>query len=295
MATKKRKANQSKNAAKESAEKNGEKVKITGRDIQITFVAFFFIFMGVGYMRGRAVRSSPERLKIYLGQNIRNNSGLLQFARDSSGRRRIRYMCPNKQYWYEVDADKIHQEPGNLAASSIGESFEPAIARDDVFFTTFVVGAISAWSVKDVFSYVGIAQRGGVIKSKLKVVIAAVLGTVIGYEVGYWIATRSTPECDSPAYDTLLSDPKEWKLLEKGVWEERVRNAEEGIGMLAGCQAKDASVQHTQNERMNEALTKIEELKDKTSEIGYDYSSTDFDLLDEFVKVKNEYVRMCSG
>jgi hypothetical protein len=293
MVTKKRKNNRSQGAAKDPDEGKDNKLKITGRDINLTFLAFFLIFMGVGYMRGRAVRNSPERLKLYLGENIHNNSGLLQFVRDSTGRRRIRYTCPNKQYWYEIDTQKIHKEPSNSAAPSPTESFEPAIVRDDVVFTTFVVGALSAWSVKDVVQYVGLAKAGGAIPSRVKVVIAAILGSVMGFEIGYWLATRSAPDCDYPKYDELLSDPNEWKVIERGVWSERIINAEDGIGVLSGCEAKDADVRRAQDDNLNKALTKLERLKEKTSELGYAYSSTDFDGLDEFVKVKNDYFKIC--
>lgn len=295
MATKKRKTDKPRSAAKKNQEEKGEKVRITSRDIKITFLAFFFVFMGVGYLRGRAVRNSPERLRMYMGENIRHNSGLLQFAKDSAGKRRIRYTCPNKQYAYDVDDNKVYNETKRYATPGDAGHYEPAIVRDDVFFTTFVVGAFSAWSIKDVFSYVGLAQKGGAITSRVKVIIAAILGTVVGYEIGYWLATRSTPECDYAGYDKLLTDEKEWKTIEEGVWAERVRNAEVGIGALGGCQAGDAGVQRAQDSRLNEALTMIQRLKERTAEVGYDYHSTDFDMLDKFVKVKTEYLKACGG
>lgn len=295
MAAKKAGRNKSRGAAKGDHERaDGTKVSITARDIQITFFAFFLIFAGAGYMRGRIVRNSPERLRMYLAENVQNDTNLLQLVKSSNGRRRIMYTCPNKQYWYEIDDDKIHKEPLSLPAPGAVQSFEPAITRDDVFFSTFLIGTLSAWTVKDVVSYVGVARKSGAISSKLKVVAAAIAGVAVGFEVGYWLALRSTPSCDSGKYDALLGNSSEWRLIAAGILTERIKNAEEGVAALGHCEAGDRGVRRAQDDRMNNALLKFTLLKDRASELGYSCSSADFDSLDEFLEVKSDYLKVCS-
>jgi hypothetical protein len=267
----------------------GAKKDFTRRDIAIAFVVFFSVFFAVGYLRGRSDRSSPDRLKLYLGEIIHADKNLLKFGKEN-GKTVIRYACPSNQYWYDVDVNKTYKDLHNTGGTT--ESAQLAITKDGAFYTAFIAGTISAWSIKDVLAFVTFGE-GGTTSSRVKVVMAAIAGTVIGYEVGYWLATRTAPACDDANYANLLQDPKEWESIEEAVWRERFKKLYEENSGFSSCGAKDANVRHVEDEKLSTALTKLEQLKLSASEVGYNYSAADFDALDEFAKVRSEYIGLC--
>ena len=272
--------------------RGGAKRPTTKRDVAIAFVAFFTVFFVVGYLRGRSDRNSPDRLKIYLGEIIRKDNNLLRMGKNAGGKRVFTYACPGNHYSFEVDTDKVHKDP--LAARSTTAEFpELAITNDSAFYSAFVVGTISAWSIKDVFAWVAFSETGGSAASRAKVIIAAIAGTVVGYELGYWLATRTPPSCDFAKYDELLQDPKQWESIEAATWLERFRKINEANSGFSSCGAEDVNVRRVQDEKLSNALTKFEELKDRVSEVGHNFSSADFDSLDEFANVKAEYIKLC--
>jgi hypothetical protein len=261
----------------------------TKREMALAFVVFFSVFFIVGYLRGRSERSSPDRLKIYLGDIIQANKNLLRFGK-KDGKTVIRYTCTGNEYWYNVDENEPHKDPANTGTTT--ESDQLAITKDGAFYTAFVAGTFSAWSIKDLMTFLKYGDEGST-RSRLGLVVAAVAGTVAGYELGYSLATRTPPPCTDAKYAALLQDPNQWRSIEQGVWLERFRELYNENSGFSSCGASDAEVRRVEDENLGKALAKLEQLRASTSKVGYTYSSADFDALDDVAKVKTEYAGRC--
>lgn len=271
--------------------------KITKKGLFMVFLTFFFVFMFVGYMRGRSIRYSPERLHWDL---LHTHKYDFKLGYDSRGKKIISYTCPSNQYQYEIDGNSPHsmRDKSNLPKDI--SLIEPAILSDKEIVNSFLAGAggaggvASIWTVKEVFTYIGDSSKGGLSSgSKVKLIVSAVLGSLMGYEIGKWIALSNELTCDYEGYSKLLESPDVWREVERDMWwgeYERVTK----VNFLGECGSTDEQVNRAQDKNFNDALTKLEQYKDgEVSVVGHDFSSSDFDALYDFEAAKNEYIRAC--
>ncbi|MBV9926930.1 MAG: hypothetical protein JOZ96_18070 [Acidobacteria bacterium] len=271
--------------------------EITKKDLWMVFFAFFSVFMFVGYMRGRSVRYSPERLRADLLKSHKND---FKLVRDREWRMQIVYACPSNEYRYEIDGNVVHAMDFKDSLPEGTSPIEPAILSDKEIINSFLVGAggaggaASIWTVREVFAYVGESSgRGLTSSSKVKLVIYAVLGSLVGYEIGKSFALSRELTCDYVGYSNLLNSRDEWKPIERAMWwgeYERVKK----LPSLGECGSTDEAVNQVQKTKLNDALTKLGQYEEgDVSVVGHDYSSSDFKALYDFEAVKNEYVKAC--
>ena len=264
------------------------------------FLTFFLVFAFVGYVRGRAVRYTTERIRFDLANSHKDKFKLLD--RDGAGGMRIIYACPNRKRWYDLEKGKAYTESPGVLAPEAAPTLVPAILSDSAVVTAFAGGSASVWTVKEIVAYVTAPASKGAAKgttvatrsSKVRMVIGAILGTVIGYELGYQLALNDEPGCDRPEYLKLLEEPAEWKLLKAVFWHQESERVE-GAHASLRCGLEDEAVNRTQDDLMDRARLRFEQYKQEkdVQEVGHDFSSADFDTLYEFERARNAFSQAC--
>lgn len=264
------------------------------------FLTFFLVFAFVGYVRGRSVRQTPERIRIDLFKSHRDKFKLL--GSDGSGGPRIIYGCSNHKYWYDLEKGKVYRESPGVLAPEAAPILVPAILSDGTIITAFAGGTASVWTVREIISYVTAPASKGAAKgasaltksSKVRMVIAAVLGTIFGYEIGYQLALSDESGCDRPEYLKLLEEPAEWKPLKAAFWQQESERVE-GARAPLSCGSKNEALNRTQEEAADRARVKFEQYKqDKNvQEVGHDFSPADFEAVYEFEAARIAFLQAC--
>lgn len=286
-------AQESKNANEQNS-KDGDKEKekvITGKDLVITFIVFFLVFGVVGYMRGRAEKYEPSRLRFDIGKQLQ--------LRTENGKRQISYQCSDGgSVWWYVDENDLHNTMTGGNSSEIFDS-SPAIFSNEVLTTAFVTGggAASIFTVRELFTYAAAGGKGNKLLNEghIKLIVVAVLATIAGYEVGRSLALWKSPNCSDSRLGEFLKNQENWRWFEEYVWDIQFESIAR-TDHLQECKINDLQKKDETEKKLVFARNDFENHKNgDVTRTGHDFISADFDALEKYKNAIDEFNKSCEN
>jgi hypothetical protein len=270
--------------------------RISKKDLALTFLAFFLIFAFIGYLRGRAVRNSPDRLR----WDILARLELLQ----ANGEKLIVYRCNGAEpVSWNIDKDKISSELPSTRTD--GETLWPTIFQNDSIMYAFLTGGGAA-SVFTARELLAIAASGGsnskLINQKyVKLIAVAILGAISGYELGYQIAMHSNSNCADIRFNDILNnqgtwrgDGTNWQGLERTYFLLCVDQLEKETPETF-CKLSDPALKAEEENKFSLARAEYVDFKRGAMLIDHDIAGTDFDSLIKYRTSLRQYVARCGS
>ena len=236
-----------------------------------SIISFIVLFL-VGLVQGYGIRKSHDYLITFVKDKI-------DLKKEHDGSIYITYTCYKIPYKYNID-NNIVQKLSNTDLSNLPESPSVlALLLGDDTIIKILLGGMTVYSFKDTLNFI-IGKEPELNPRSIVIIITTQLASAVsGYALGYWAAIAYPPKCNSPRVLALLDDPVEWKRFERQIWQVSRGKVDQDLLLLEEKKIQDPF--------LNQAITKIGQIKGYTANIQHDFTTRDFKALEEVAKLRN--------
>jgi hypothetical protein len=253
------------------------------------FIPAFLLFSGVGIVSGWNYRKDTTIKKIYKNIEVLRDDQYYYFSVNCKERLYYRYSVNDNK-------GKFTEESLNTALNYLSTSLGKPTKRHMEYVTklsAFLGGPTAGYTIKSILQKSSKPMKISVRKQILnwsKKTIYGIIGGITGYNLGRWIGSHYSTNCDSDLAIECLRDDDMWKKIEK----QRLALTIIEMQTIDGARFSKISGRNVQplkddpitlcDSTFNESLNK---LLNSIRETNIDPTSEHFLLLDEFKKTHN--------